>query len=229
MKAPLKGRLQHSSTTQRLMPHVGISGSGEKSNCGSLFFCECSCGLETSISNKTLLGLSRALFHTIMGPCVLSHFSHIWLFVTLYTVAHQTPLSMGFSRQEYWSGLPCPPPGDLPNPGIEPRSLTSPAMAGRFLTTSATWETHNESRYPKGMNCHVNCPRVSKVAGGGWRREKVKWVCLIWSHGAKWSQFSLSRVKGHLVTSGEEKEIHICYPPAVCQTEHSISTVLLNP
>ena len=47
---------------------------------------------------------------------------------------------MGFSRQEYWSGWPCPPPGDLPNPGIEPMSLISPALAGRFFTTSATWE-----------------------------------------------------------------------------------------
>ena len=54
-----------------------------------------------------------------------------------------TPLSMGFSRQEYWSGLPCLPPGDLPNPGIEPMSLMSPALAGRFFTTSATWEAHN--------------------------------------------------------------------------------------
>ena len=49
------------------------------------------------------------------------------------TVDHQTPLSMGFSRQEYWSGLPCPPPGDLPNPGIEPMSLMPPALSGRFL------------------------------------------------------------------------------------------------
>ena len=47
---------------------------------------------------------------------------------------------MGFSRQEYWSGLPCPPPGDLPNPGIEPMSLMSPAVAGRFFTTSTTYE-----------------------------------------------------------------------------------------
>ena len=54
--------------------------------------------------------------------------------VTPWTVAHQAPLSMGFSRQEYWSGLPCPPPGDLPNPGIEPASLMSPALAGRFFT-----------------------------------------------------------------------------------------------
>ena len=47
---------------------------------------------------------------------------------------------MGFSRQEYWSGLPCPSPRDLPNPGIKPTSLTSPALAGRFFTTSTTWE-----------------------------------------------------------------------------------------
>ena len=62
------------------------------------------------------------------------------LLVTPWTLAHQVPLSMGFSRQEYWSGLPCPPPGDLPNPGIEPMSLTSPALAGEFFTTNVTWE-----------------------------------------------------------------------------------------
>ena len=50
-------------------------------------------------------------------------------------VAHQASLSMGFSRQEYWSGLPCPPPGDLPDPGNEPISPASPALAGRFFTT----------------------------------------------------------------------------------------------
>ena len=49
-------------------------------------------------------------------------------------------LSVRFSRQEYWSGLPCPPPGDLPDPGIKPASLKSPALAGGFFTTSATWE-----------------------------------------------------------------------------------------
>ena len=56
------------------------------------------------------------------------------------TAAHQAPLAMGFSRQEHWRGLPCPPPGDLPNPGIELTSLMSPTLAGRFFTTSATWE-----------------------------------------------------------------------------------------
>ena len=72
--------------------------------------------------------------------CVLSGFSQVQFFATLWTVACQAPLSMGFSRQEYWSGLPCPPPEDLPDPGTEPVSLTSPALAGRFFTASATWE-----------------------------------------------------------------------------------------
>ena len=58
--------------------------------------------------------------------------------VTLCIVAYQTPLSMGFSRQEYWSGLPCPPPGGLSDPGIELESLVAPALAGRFFTTGAT-------------------------------------------------------------------------------------------
>ena len=57
-----------------------------------------------------------------------------------WTVVHQAPLSMKFSRQEYWSGLPCSPPGDLPDPGIEPSSFMSPVLPGRVFTTSATWE-----------------------------------------------------------------------------------------
>ena len=69
--------------------------------------------------------------------CVLSH---VQLFVTPQTVAYQAPLSMGFSRQEYWSGLPFPSPEDLPDPGIKPASLVSPALAGRFFTTGTTWE-----------------------------------------------------------------------------------------
>ena len=62
--------------------------------------------------------------------CVLSFFSRVQRFETLWTVAHQAPLFMGFSRQEYWSGLPCPFPGNLPNPGIKPPSFTAPALAG---------------------------------------------------------------------------------------------------
>ena len=65
---------------------------------------------------------------------------HVQLFATLRAIAHQAPLSMGFSRQVYWGGLPCSPPGDFPNPGFEPASLMSPASAGGFFTTSVTWE-----------------------------------------------------------------------------------------
>ena len=61
--------------------------------------------------------------------------SCVRFFATLWTVA-QAPLSMGFPRQEYWSGLPCHPPGDLPDLGVKPASLTSPALAGGFFTTS---------------------------------------------------------------------------------------------
>ena len=67
--------------------------------------------------------------------CTLSHFIYVQLFATLCTVAHPAPLSIGFSRQENWSGLLCPPPGDLPDPGIEPASLTSSRLASRFFTT----------------------------------------------------------------------------------------------
>jgi len=68
--------------------------------------------------------------------CVLSHFSHVWLFVTPRTVAWHVPLSMGFSRQEYWSGLPCLPPGDLPDPGTE--------------TGSPEWQADSLSSEPPG-------------------------------------------------------------------------------
>ena len=71
---------------------------------------------------------------------MLSRFSRVQLCATLWTIAHQAPLSMGFSRQEYWSALPFPSPGDLPSPGSKPTSFTSPALAGRFFTTSTTWE-----------------------------------------------------------------------------------------
>ena len=59
-----------------------------------------------------------------------------------WTIACQAPLSMGLSRQEYWSGLPCPPAWELPDPGIEPGCLIFPALAGRFFITSATWDSH---------------------------------------------------------------------------------------
>ena len=71
------------------------------------------------------------------SACMLSYFSRVQFCATPWTVAHQAPLSMGFSKQEYWSGLPCLPPGGLPNSEIKPASLVSPALTGRFFTTSA--------------------------------------------------------------------------------------------
>ena len=105
-------------------------------------------GLRFRISNKLTVdaaGPRSTLFIAGQyGVCVLSHFSPVRLFVILWTVAHQAPLSMGFSRPEYWSGLPCPPPRDLPSARIEPASLASPALSGRFFTTGATWEAQTE-------------------------------------------------------------------------------------
>ena len=81
---------------------------------------------------------------------LLRHFSCVQLCTlcnTIDCVPHQPPLSMRFFRQEYWSGLLCPPPRDLPNPGIKPTSLMSPGLAGGFFTTSATWEAHTYMYY----------------------------------------------------------------------------------
>ena len=94
--------------------------------------------------NFTLENTKSFRKYVIGYPCisVLSRFSRVQLCATLWTVAHHTPLSMGFSTQVYWSRSPCPPPGDLPNAGLKPSSLTSPAMACGFFTTSPPWEAH---------------------------------------------------------------------------------------
>ena len=75
-----------------------------------------------------------------MPACVLSH---VLLFVTPWTAAHQAPLSTEFTKQEYWTGLPFTASGDLPDPGIEPVSPVSPASAGGFFTTEPTWEARD--------------------------------------------------------------------------------------
>ena len=77
-----------------------------------------------------------------MHVCRLSRFSLVQFFATLWTVALQAPLCMRFFRQEYWSGLPCPPPQDLPDPGMKSESLMFFALAGRFFITSTAWEAH---------------------------------------------------------------------------------------
>ena len=97
------------------------------------------------------------------GACVLSDFSHTQLFATLWTVVCQAPLSMGLSRQEYWSGLSCPPPGDLPNPGTEPESLMSPALAGMFFPTSATWEALMNWYLYLEYRISIRCNKTLKI------------------------------------------------------------------
>ena len=77
-----------------------------------------------------------------MQACVCGEsLSHIQFFETPWTVAHQAPLSMGFPRQEYWSGLPIPSPGDLSNPGTKPMFPVSPVLAGGFFTTEPPLHT----------------------------------------------------------------------------------------
>ena len=90
--------------------------------------------------------------------CVLSCFSCVRLFVTLWAIGWQAPLSMGFSRQGHWSGLPCPSPGYLPNPGVKPESLMPSALTGGFFTTNAAWE--GNKGYLRGR-CFSGCC-------GGW-------------------------------------------------------------
>ena len=85
------------------------------------------------------------LYHSFVCVCVCvrAHvhvLNCVWLFAALWTIAHQAPLSMEFSRQEYWSGVPFPSLGDLLDPGIKPLSLAFSALADRFFTTSVTWE-----------------------------------------------------------------------------------------
>ena len=85
-------------------------------------------------------GLVICFLSFILPAFLLSYFSHVWLFAMLWTVAHWAPLSMGLSKQDYRSGLPCHPPGDLPNSGTEPVFLMSLALPGKFFIIRATRE-----------------------------------------------------------------------------------------
>ena len=87
---------------------------------------------------------------------MLGHFSCVQLFVSPWTVACQAPLSMGFSKQRYQNGLPFPPPGDPPDPVIEPTSFMSLALAGGFFTTSTTWEALIPSAKVKEIKAKIN-------------------------------------------------------------------------
>ena len=104
-----------------------------------------------------------------MKQACASGFSHVWLFATLWTVAHQAPLSMGFSRQEYWSGLPCNPPGDHPKPSIKPAYLMSSVLAGRFFTTTASQAIKKKQLEILPMK---NAVIKIKTRNSGWKKKE---------------------------------------------------------
>ena len=114
---------------------------------------------------------------------------HVQLFATLWTIARQTPLFMGFSRQKCWSGLPCPPPGASPNPGIW-TSLMSPALAGGFFTTSATWE--EPAAAAKSLQlCPTLCDPIDGSPPGSpipgiLQARTLEWVAISFSSAWKW-------------------------------------------
>ena len=106
--------------------------------------------------NKGNLHTSYILYITH----VLSCFSRVRLFATLWTIAHQVPLSMELPRPEYWSGLPCTPPGDLPDPGIKPVSQMSPSLADRFFTTITPGKPIHNIGCFKFKNINSNCSEL---------------------------------------------------------------------
>ena len=114
---------------------LGNEGSQELGCLGLLLVCS---GRRQEGEGALCRG-STALVWGQFPHLISQSLSRVRLFATPQTVAHQVPLSMGFSRQKYWSGLPFPPPRDLPDPGVKPMSLV---LAGGFFTTSATWEAH---------------------------------------------------------------------------------------
>jgi len=101
-----------------------------------------------------------------MYACMPIHFCHVQLSVIPCTIGCQAPLSMGFSRQEYWRGLPFPPSGNLLSiSGIEPASLMSPASVGRFLTTSISWEAQTKREALLNMLMKVSLFCLNRSAG----------------------------------------------------------------
>jgi len=101
------------------------------------------------------------------------------------SIACQASLFMGFSRQQYWSELPCPPPGDLPSPGIDPTSLMSPTLAGRFFTTSITWEAQTNNQHPLfHLQARSTCTNSSRPTPNFWwvfiqGKSSLSFNCLI--------------------------------------------------
>ena len=110
---------------------------------------------------------------TYLYLCMLSCFSHVQVFVTLWTIACQAPLFMGFSRQEYWSALPFPPPLDLPDPGIEPLSPVSSALTSRFFTTEPSGKTLFIGTFTKQAVLSFTTSRCQQLSSTGPKFDSV--------------------------------------------------------
>ena len=138
---------------------------------GHLFILSQSAGTAMSLSKPDcLVGRSFVLLCVCARARARAHtcmFSHVWLFATPWTVARQAPLSMGFSRQEYWSGLLCPPPGDLPDPGIK---SASSALAGKFFITVPPGKPLFYCAY---LNFHDSCWTGQTWSSWPWLRDQT--------------------------------------------------------
>ena len=137
-----------------------------------------------------------------MHAFLLSHSHRDWLSDRLMACSPpgQAPLSMGFSRQEYWSGLPCPPPGDLPNPGIKPASLMSPALVGTSLPSAPPGKPHTYIKYIHNMHaaaakslqsCPTLCNSIDDSPPGSpipgiLQARILEWVAIAFSNAWKW-------------------------------------------
>ena len=155
--------------------------------------------------------------------CMFSHFNRAQLFATLWTVSCQAPLSMGFRRQEYWSGLPFPSPGDLPDPGIKPTSLIF--CIGRqvfffFFTTSANWEVlfNPESESKTESEVTQSCPTLCNPTDyslpgssvhGIFQARVLEWVAIAFSRGSSWPRdwTQVSRIVGRGFTIWATREV----------------------
>ena len=121
-----------------------------------------------------------------MCACLLRRFSQVWLFVTPWILDHQAPLSMGFSRQKYWSGLPCPPPECLPNPGIEPESPASPALQVNFFFFYC-WAIQEAShltmrvKVKVAQSCLTLCDPMDYTVHGILQAGTLEWVAFPFS------------------------------------------------
>ena len=121
--------------------------------------------------------------NSVPSKQVLSHISHVWLFATLRTIACQAPLSMAFSKQEYWSGLPCPPPGNLPGPGIEPLSPAAPAWQVDSLSLSCQGSPYPVSSHssfpspPSSCQSLIYSLHLYGFASSGYFKSRSHAVC----------------------------------------------------